>query len=135
MTSVLIKPGQAIHHIPSNALFSVMGTHFSIVPAMVGVIRIANDRPDNSWEVHEKGDELLMVLDGHFTMTTRDALGVTTDHDLGAGDILLIPAGEAHSAKLHSPYIDILFVTPETGTAVWQEATDKQISNPKSDPA
>src|SRR5690606_23128418 len=111
----------AVRTIADEKTFSLLGDLRGEIGAMVGVIRIHNNRPAGSWERHLKGDELLVVLDGRFTMTLRGHNGTLEDHNLSAGDVLLIPQGYSHSAQLHSPHIDILFVTPREGNEEWTE--------------
>ncbi|TFL14759.1 cupin domain-containing protein [Pusillimonas caeni] len=121
MIATSINLNSAVRSIPDNKPFSLLGGLSGEIGAMVGVIRIHNNRPAGSWERHPKGDELLVVLDGCFTMTVRGNDGTLEDHCLSAGDALLIPHGHSHSAQLHTPHIDILFVTPREGNEEWTE--------------
>jgi quercetin dioxygenase-like cupin family protein len=89
--------------------------------AMLGVIRIAMEGTEGFWERHDGGDELLVLVSGRMTMTLRPASGPDQVHELGEGDALLIPSGVAHSARLHTPEVHLLFVTPREGNAAWTE--------------
>ncbi|QRK07503.1 cupin domain-containing protein [Archangium violaceum] len=89
--------------------------------AMLGVIRIGTEGTEGFWERHDGGDELLVVISGRMTMTLRPANGPDQLHDIGPGDALLIPRGIAHSARLHTPEIHLLFVTPRDGNEAWTE--------------
>src|SRR5262249_28141330 len=76
----------------------VLGHHQASVPSMVGAIRVSKARDGNTWERHDHGDEVLVVLSGAATMTLRDAEGRTTEWPLSTGDVLVIPRGVAHHA-------------------------------------
>jgi quercetin dioxygenase-like cupin family protein len=39
--------------------------------------------------------------------------------EIAAGESLFIPKGMAHSAVLHTPEIQILFITPKDGNVSW----------------
>src|SRR5262249_27915360 len=80
----------------------VLGHHQASVPSMVGAIRVSKARDGNTWERHDHGDEVLVVLSGAATMTLRDAEGRTTEWPLSTGDVLVIPRGVAHHATLHT---------------------------------
>src|SRR5690606_26585007 len=99
----------AIRSIPEGEPFSLLGDMTAEGGAMAGVIRVHDDRPAGSWECHPAGEELLVLLDGRATMTVRGPDGSTRDHELAAGDVLLIPRAQPHSARLHTPHIDVLF--------------------------
>lgn len=104
--------------------YLVFGEYESSVPSMVGVIRLTEARPGSSWERHDRGDEVLIVLSGAFTMTLRDAQGRTTDQRMSQGDAILIPRGVAHHATLHTEEAHALFVTPRTGTKEWSDGNE-----------
>jgi mannose-6-phosphate isomerase-like protein (cupin superfamily) len=91
-------------------------------PAMIGVMR-AGDGIAGRWERHDGGDELLVVMAGRCTLTVRRSGGQTV-HDAGRGDVLLIPKGAAHSFALHTPEVQVLFVTPREGNTTWSDTTD-----------
>jgi quercetin dioxygenase-like cupin family protein len=110
----------AIAAIPDPRAPRMVGDLAAQGGAMVGVIRIAAGRP-RGWERHDGGDELLVVVAGRFTMALRPAGAAEQHHDLGPGDTLLIPRGVAHSGVLHTPEIQLLFVTPREGTVEWTE--------------
>jgi len=101
-----------------------LGDHHSGVVSMVGAIRVTQALGSGTWERHDHGDEVLVLLSGSATMTLRDADGRTEDHALSDGDVLIIPRGIAHHATLHTPEVQVLFVTPRTGTREWSDATE-----------
>ncbi|MCY1018283.1 cupin domain-containing protein [Pyxidicoccus sp. MSG2] len=99
----------------------MLGDFAALRDAMLGVIRIGVKGTEGFWERHDGGDELLVLVSGHMTMTLRPASEPDQAHDLGAGDALLIPRGVAHSARLHTPEVHLLFVTPREGNEAWTE--------------
>ncbi|WP_394833437.1 cupin domain-containing protein [Pendulispora rubella] len=111
----------ALEAITDPARPSILGDYAVDGTAMLGVIRIAQDRTHGFWERHDGGDELLVILQGRCTMTLRPAQGPEKAHELGPGDALLIPKGVAHSGKLHTPEARILFITPREGNTEWND--------------
>lgn len=99
----------------------VLANYEANVPSMVGAIRVRQPHDPNAWERHDHGDEVLAVISGSCTATLRDAQGHTITRDITSGDVLVIPKGVAHSFKLHSDEVQVLFVTPETGTEEWTD--------------
>lgn len=65
---------------------------------MVGVVRIS--AAEGLWEQHNGGDEILVVLQGRAEFTLRH-FDATEMISAKAGDILHIPKGVAHSAKIY----------------------------------
>jgi hypothetical protein len=57
----------------------------------------------------------------------RRSDGRQTVHDAGRGDVLLIPKGAAHSFALHTPEVQVLFVTPREGNTTWSDTTEGAI--------
>jgi len=92
--------------------------------AMLGVVRIGIEGTQGFWERHDGGDELLVVIAGSLTMTLRPEGAPDQTYDVGPGDALLIPKGVAHSGKLHTDEVRILFVTPREGNDAWTDHPD-----------
>jgi mannose-6-phosphate isomerase-like protein (cupin superfamily) len=99
----------------------VLSDYRSSAPSMIGAIRVTRARNSNFWERHDHGDEVLVLLSGACTMTLRDAEGRTTERPMSPGDVLVIPKGMAHHGTLHTDEVQVLFVTPRTGTKEWSE--------------
>jgi len=109
--------------------YLVLGDYHSSVASMVGAIRVSRARDPDAWERHDHGDEVLIVLSGDCTATLRDADGRTTQRSMSKGDVLIIPKGVAHHFTLHTDEVQVLFVTPRTGTKEWSESiTAKEVS-------
>lgn len=92
----------------------------SEVPLLVGALAVDQARP-RTWERHDRGDEVLVVLSGRVIMTLRDPDGAERRHQAKAGDVLLIPQGSAHRADLSSDGASVFFLTPRSGTREWSE--------------
>ena len=87
---------------------SLTGAHFgerlAKAPAdmayLVGVHSFAADWPH--WEMHPKGHEVLVFLDGRLEMTLEEA-GERRTVELGPGSTLVIPPGAWHIARVIEP--------------------------------
>jgi quercetin dioxygenase-like cupin family protein len=101
--------------------YLVLGDYQSSVASMVGAIRVSEARATGTWERHDHGDEVLVVLSGACTATLRDAEGRTAERSMSKGDVLIIPRGVAHHFIVHSDQVEALFVTPQTGTKEWSD--------------
>lgn len=68
-----------------------------------------------SWEMHPKGDEIVLLISGSVTLVLeRD--GAEVAHRLDApGAYVLVPRGVWHTARTTAP-CTMLFVTPGEGT-------------------
>lgn len=82
--------------------------------AMLGVIRIEAGSTDGSWERHDGGDELLVILKGHVRFRQYTARGETQQFELRAGDVLFNPRGVAHGGEVLED-LEILFITAREG--------------------
>jgi mannose-6-phosphate isomerase-like protein (cupin superfamily) len=101
----------------------VLTSYVSAGPSMLGVATKLAGSTDGFWERHDMGDELLVVLRGRMTMTIRAASGDESAEtiEVGPGQIVFLPRGAPHSAHIIED-IDVLFITPTEGNAVWNEA-------------
>ena len=91
----------------------------------VGAIKIAI--ADGFWERHQGGDEILIVLQGKMEFTLRSG-DVDETVWVEAGDILHIPQGIAHGAKVHET-VHLLFFTPKAQNQAW---TEEGVTNDKA---
>jgi len=87
---------------------------------MVGVARLQRDTIHGLWERHDGGDEILMLIAGQLTATFREARADRV-LEAGAGDVILIPRGVAHSFKIRSDEVQLLFLTPRSGNTGWSD--------------
>src|SRR3546814_11288809 len=74
-----------------------------------------------SWEQHDQGDEILVVIAGNFTFRLQLPDGQIAERDAAAGDMVVVPKGYPHSFRVHSEELQILFVTPKDGNHGWSE--------------
>ena len=92
-------------------------------PAVIGVMR-ADDSVGGRWHRRDDGDELLVVIAGECAVAVRRSDGRETVHHAERGDVLVIPKGAARSLALHTPEVEVLFVTPGAETVVPGGAVD-----------
>ena len=80
------------------------GARLSGAPAdmayLLGVYPFAEDWPH--WEMHPKGHEILVFLDGRLEMTL-DEDGQRRVVEVGPGDTLVVPPGAWHIARILEP--------------------------------
>ena len=69
-----------------------------------------------TWEMHPKGDELVLLLGGEAEMLLRGKAGDSSVQLRQPGDYLVVPRGAWHTAKVKSS-ASMLFFTPGEGTA------------------
>mgnify|MGYP002713039081 CR=1 FL=1 len=86
-------------------------------PLVSGVIRIAANTTDRFWERHDGGDEILMILKGEATFTLDDGRG---EFPVRAGDMIFMPKGVAHNAKITKD-LEVFFITPTEGNVDWED--------------
>lgn len=80
---------------------------------LVTIIEHGEDWPN--WEMHPKGDEIVVLLDGRVTFVLERESGLE-EIELGrAGDFVVVPRGVWHTARVHRPS-RALFITPGEGT-------------------
>lgn len=88
--------------------------------AHFGVIRITEETAAGMWERHDDGDELLMVFHGRMRMTVSGHGGDTV-LNAGPGDVVFIPRGAAHTARILTDEVRLAFLSPASRSKVWQD--------------
>ena len=69
-----------------------------------------------TWEIHPKGDELVLLLSGDTDLVLSNPDGSETVIRVsGQGDYVVVPKGTWHTARPHAP-TSLLFMTPGEGT-------------------
>ena len=68
-----------------------------------------------SWEIHPKGDELVVLLSGEAEMVLDEKGGKRVARLSKPGDYVVVPRGTWHTAHVSVP-TRMLFVTPGEGT-------------------
>lgn len=73
------------------------------------------DEPWDSWEVHPKGEELVLCVAGSIVLTQELADGTHHTVDVHAGEAVINPPGVWHTADVTEP-CTCLFITAGEGT-------------------
>ena len=69
-----------------------------------------------TWEIHPKGDEIVVLLSGKATLVLESDTGTDTEVTLEkAGDFAFVPKGTWHTARINTP-AHMLFITAGEGT-------------------
>lgn len=80
------------------------------MPPILGTVRMVARLPQDgdwsNWEMHPRGDELILVLSGRVRFHCHGC----GDIEAGAGEAVLIPAGIWHTADVLEPG-EALFIT------------------------
>jgi mannose-6-phosphate isomerase-like protein (cupin superfamily) len=79
---------------------------------LVWTTRFDKDMPH--WEMHQAGDELLVVVSGAIELVLQGDGRSDRVVELGAGQAFLVPFGIWHRVRVKTPS-EILFVTPGKG--------------------
>ncbi len=87
---------------------SLAGAHFgermskapSDMAYLVGVYPFSADWPH--WEMHPRGHEVLVILDGRLEMTFEEE-GARRTVEAGPGSTLMVPPGAWHIARILEP--------------------------------
>ncbi|MEM9862230.1 MAG: cupin [Myxococcota bacterium] len=66
------------------------------------------------WEMHPRGDEVVLCTEGAITLLQEHEEGIVRTH-LNAGEYAINPAGVWHTADLEAP-ASVLFITAGAGT-------------------
>jgi mannose-6-phosphate isomerase-like protein (cupin superfamily) len=66
------------------------------------------------WELHEGGDELLLILAGGSVLTILDGQGGETVQEVSAGQLVIVPQGHWHSNDARDG-VTMLWLTPARG--------------------
>lgn len=69
----------------------------------------------SSWEVHPKGDEIVMLMAGEIEFILRTDSGEQSIELKEPGEYLVVPKGVWHTAKTKGT-AKVLFITPGEGT-------------------
>jgi mannose-6-phosphate isomerase-like protein (cupin superfamily) len=82
-----------------------------LAPFRDGAIFAGSFSGDSPWERHQKGDELVHILDGAATLTIMTEHGPQS-FDVRAGMLIVVPQGHWH--RFHAPQrVTVLTATPQ----------------------
>ena len=104
--------GGVVTHPVGPDFWSTIDTNPSIQPTLITVS--GSDSSWSSWEMHPRGDEILVLLQGEAIMVFERADG--DEHiPMRAGSSLVVPTGVWHRAIIAAP-MRMLFITYGEGT-------------------
>ncbi|MCC2603833.1 cupin domain-containing protein [Planctobacterium marinum] len=81
--------------------------------SLVAMHSFESDWP--SWEIHPKGDEIVVLMSGEITMILKENVGDRAVTLRRSGDFVIVPRGVWHTAKTVQKS-QLLFITPGEGT-------------------
>src|SRR3546814_20994913 len=84
---ILTKEAEAISDVDRPTIFGE--TEWS-APVMFGVARLPKNIVDGLWEQHDPGDEILVVLAGHFTFRLQLPYGTHTQRTRAPGAMVVV---------------------------------------------
>ena len=112
----VIKPDQSVEKIKvSPTIYQQLDENFDHFKShqLVAIHEFSDDW--GSWEVHPKGDEIVVLLSGEATFVL-DVDGQHQEITLSKqGDYGVVPKNTWHTAKVNTP-TTVLFITPGEGT-------------------
>ena len=80
---------------------------------LISCYEFTSDWP--TWEIHPKGDEVVMLMSGSATFLLKLENGVVSVELKEEGQYVVVPKGTWHTAKTPS-YSKLVFITPGQGT-------------------
>ena len=95
-----LNAGGVATQLPGDDFMARLGQSPADMAYLVGVYPMTADWPH--WEMHPKGHEVLVMLDGVLEMTL-DRDGVLSTVAMSPGATLVIPPGSWHVAKILQP--------------------------------
>jgi mannose-6-phosphate isomerase-like protein (cupin superfamily) len=82
-----------------------------LAPLRDGAIFAGSFSGDSPWERHQKGDEIVQVIDGAATLTIMTP-GGPESFEMKAGMLIVVPQGHWH--RFHAPdQVTVLTATPQ----------------------
>lgn len=112
----VIKPDQSAAKVTvTPSIYQDLDANFDHFKShqLVSVYSFSEDWP--TWEVHPKGDEIVVLLSGRITFVL-DSDGEHQEVELcEQGDYVVVPKDTWHTAKTNTPS-KVLFITPGEGT-------------------
>ena len=76
---------------------------------------VSSGAPSRSWEMHPKGEEILVILDGSPKIFFEHPDGHTESMTASAGDAMIVPRGVWHRTESQAGW-RILYITYGAGT-------------------
>lgn len=112
----ILKPDLTVATMPlSPTIYERLDTEFSGFKGHTLVSMYAFDNDWSTWEMHPKGDELVLLLSGSATLILR-LNGSNNETRLHrCGEYVVVPRGAWHTAQTNEP-TQMLFITPGEDT-------------------
>ena len=117
----MIKPVDITAELAGRPVLYARGQHTTEADAKAAFAALASFRDctifagsfsgDSGWERHQKGDELVHILDGITTFTIMTAEGPRS-FDMRAGMMIIVPQGHWHRFQA-TARVTVLSVTPQ----------------------
>ena len=99
-TFLALNGGGVATDLPGDDFMARLGHCPADMAYLVGVYQLTTDWPH--WEMHPKGHEVLVFLEGRFELTLEQD-GQRRVVEVGAGSTLVIPPGAWHIARVLEP--------------------------------
>lgn len=112
----VLKPDQSVEKVSvTPSVYQELDANFDGFKSHQLVSLYSFSEDWSSWEVHPKGDEVVVLLSGEITVV----LDIAGEHQQKAlkeqGDYVVIPKNTWHTAKTNAE-AKVLFITPGEGT-------------------
>jgi mannose-6-phosphate isomerase-like protein (cupin superfamily) len=115
-TYVVMQPGfEAATVDVTPDTFTRLDRDFNGFRGCALVARFDFDSDWPTWEVHPRGDEIVVLLSGAAEMILDEADGKRSVKLARPGEFVIVPRGTWHTAHIATP-TSMLFVTPGEGT-------------------
>lgn len=113
----IIKPDTLISlKAVSDSFFMELDQEFPDFNGHILVSQFSFDEDWPTWEIHPKGDELVMLLSGDTDLVLANEDGSETVRRISTpGDYVIVPKGSWHTARPHA-LTSMIFLTPGEGT-------------------
>jgi len=99
----------------SDTFFPELDEEFPDFKNHLLVSQFSFDEKWPTWEIHPKGDELVLLLSGDTDLVLATDAGEEVTRISTPGEYIIVPMGTWHTARPHAP-TSMLFLTPGEGT-------------------
>jgi mannose-6-phosphate isomerase-like protein (cupin superfamily) len=115
-TFLVINPGLSVSPVAvTPTIYEELDRHFDHFKGRLLVATYRFDADWPTWEMHPKGDEVVVLLSGAADMVLDEAGNHRVVKLSAPGEFVIVPKATWHTAKISTP-TTMLFVTPGEGT-------------------
>jgi mannose-6-phosphate isomerase-like protein (cupin superfamily) len=115
-TFAVIGPDHSVTAVPvTPTIYEELDKRFDAFKGRLLVASYRFDADWPTWEMHPKGDEIVVLLSGAADMILDEAGRHRTVKLAVPGEFVIVPKATWHTAKVSTP-TTMLFVTPGEGT-------------------